>query len=329
MSDEDLFGSPRSPEPTGRLGNVRIGLCSWSDPSLIKSKAFYPRGTGTPEGRLRFYAANFPVVEVDSSFYALPDPVNSVKWADRTPENFRFSVKAYRLLTGHQTPPETLPRDIAAALPPLKGRKRNHYYADVPLEIRDEVWRRFVAALAPLKDAGKLMAVHFQFAPWVNNVPEWRAHVEECIQRMQGHLVAVEFRNASWFGEGRAEETLDWLRALRVVHTVVDEPQGVGNYAQGIWEATHPDLSIVRLHGRNAATWDAKGLAASSDRFNYEYTDAELGDLSERIDALAGKALDLVVLLNVNYEDQGIRAAQALERLQEKLAPFVESRSRP
>jgi uncharacterized protein YecE (DUF72 family) len=319
MGDDDLLGPPTSPPPVGRRGNVRIGLCSWSDPSLIKSKAFYPRGTGTPEGRLRFYAQTFPVVEVDSSFYAMPDPANSVRWVERTPANFRFNIKAFRLLTGHQTPPQVFPPDIAAPLPELKARKRNHYYADLPEEILDEVWRRFILAIAPLKDAGKLLAVHFQFAPWVSNTPAWRAHVEMCVQRMAGHLVAIEFRNATWFGNDRVEETLAWLREMRVVHTIVDEPQGVGNYAQGIWEVTHPDLALVRLHGRNAETWDAKGLSASSDRFNYEYDEAELDELSRGIDGLVDKALDVVALLNVNHEDQGVRAAQALERRQRRI----------
>jgi uncharacterized protein YecE (DUF72 family) len=318
MGQDELF-SASAPEPVGRRRNVRIGLCSWSDPSLIKSKTFYPRGTGTPEGRLRFYAQNFPVVEVDSSFYAMPDPANSVKWAERTPDNFRFNIKAFRLLTGHQTPPQVFPPDIVGALPALKAGKRNHYIADLPPDIVDEIWRRFILAVTPLREAGKLLAVHFQFAPWVSNTRVWRAHVEDCVARMAGHLVAIEFRNATWFGEHKAQETLQWLREMRVVHTIVDEPQGVGNYAQGIWEVTHPDLAVVRLHGRNAETWDAKGLAASSDRFNYEYTDPELDELSGRIDRIVDQALDVVVLLNVNYEDQGVRAAQALERRQQRI----------
>jgi uncharacterized protein YecE (DUF72 family) len=319
MASDDLLGEVTSPQPVGRRGNVRIGLCSWSDPSLIKSRAFYSRGAGTPEGRLRFYAQNFPVVEVDSSFYAMPDPANSVRWVERTPANFRFSIKAFRLLTGHQTPPQVFPPDIAATLPRLKAGKRNHYHADLPEEILDEVWRRFILAIAALKDAGKLLTVHFQFAPWLTNTATWRAHVEACVQRMAGHLVAIEFRNATWFGNERAAETLAWLRAMRVVHTVVDEPQGVGNYAHGVWEVTHPQLALVRLHGRNAETWDAKGLSASSDRFNYEYTDAELEELSRGIDGLVDKAFDVVVLLNVNHEDQGVRAARALERKQRQL----------
>ncbi|HEY9064918.1 MAG TPA: DUF72 domain-containing protein [Burkholderiaceae bacterium] len=314
----DLLDDLRSPDPVGRRGNVRIGTCSWSDPSLIKSKAFYPRGTGTAENRLRYYATQFPIVEVDSSFYAMPVPQNSVLWAERTPPNFVFNVKAFRLLTGHHTPAQVFPPDIAAVLPPLSGRTRSYYYESLPDELRDELWRRFIEALAPLKDANKLLAVHFQFAPWATNSREWRAHVEECVQRMAGHLLSVEFRNATWLSEHNTKRTLDWLRELGVAHTVVDGPQGVGNYAQAVWEVTNPKLAVVRLHGRNAESWNAKGLKASSERFNYEYTDAEFDELSAAIDDLAARALEVVALLNVNHEDQGVRGARALIQRQQR-----------
>ena len=320
VGQNDLFAAELSPEPVGRARNVRVGLCSWSDPSLIKSKAFYPRGTGSSEGRLRYYALHFSIVEVDSSFYAMPSPSNSVLWAERTPANFKFNVKAFRVLTGHQTSPKVFPPDIAAVLPPLTGKSRNHYYADLPVEIQDELWRRFRLALEPLKTAGKLLAVHFQFAPWATNSREWRKHVELCVERMAGHLVAVEFRNATWLGEDHAAQTLAWLRELGVVHTIVDEPQGVGNFAHGVWEVTHPRLAVVRLHGRNAQSWDAKGLTASSDRFNYEYSDEELDHLAGYIDRIVDRTFEVVALLNVNHEDQGVRAAQRLARRMQSLS---------
>lgn len=301
--------------PLGRRGNILVGTCSWTDPSLIKSKAFYPRGSGTAEKRLAYYASQFPTVEVDSSFFAMPSPSNAVLWAARTPPGFLFNVKAWRLFTGHQTPAAAFPPDLQPLLPPLGSRRRNWYYADVPAEIRDECWRRYIEALQPLKDAGKLVAAHFQFAPWVSGTPQWRAHVEHCAERMAGHLLAVEFRNQSWLGEGQAERTLPWERELGVAHVVVDEPQGVGNYAHGVWEVANPALAVVRLHGRNAATWAAKGLSASSERFDYEYADDELEDLAGRIDRLAEQAFRLQVLVNVNFEDQGIRAARRLARM--------------
>ncbi|WP_246288258.1 DUF72 domain-containing protein [Achromobacter pestifer] len=300
-----------------------VGTCSWTDVSLIKSHRFYPRGFGTAEQRLRYYASQFGTVEVDSSFFAMPQRSNSMLWVERTPADFIFNIKAFRLLTGHQTPPESLPADLRALLPPLGGRKKNYYYSDVPREVQDELWRRFIDAVAPLKDAGKLGAVHFQFAPWVASTREWQAHVEQCIGRMTGYLLAVEFRNATWFGEGRAQRTLAWERELGVVHVIVDEPQGVGNYAHGVWEVTHPALSVVRLHGRNAETWAAKGLSASSQRFNYEYTDVELDGLAEQVLALIDKAFTIQVLVNVNFEDQGIRAARRLHAMVNERMPLA------
>jgi uncharacterized protein YecE (DUF72 family) len=308
---QQLF-APETPLAAGPRGNIRVGTCSWTDPSLIKSKAFYPRGCSTAEQRLVYYASQFPVVEVDSSFFALPQPQHAALWAERTPAEFEFNVKAFRLFTGHQTPPEVFPPDLKPWLPVLTGRQRNHYYADLPPDLREELWRRFIDALAPLKAAGKLKAVHFQFAPWATASGEWQEHVEHCIERMAGHLLAVEFRNQTWFSEERAERTLAWERELGVAHVVVDEPQGVGNYAQGVWAVTNPALAVVRLHGRNAETWTAKGLSASSERFNYEYAEEELQELADRTEKLAEEVFDLQVLVNVNFEDQGIRAAQRL-----------------
>ncbi|MFO1163399.1 MAG: DUF72 domain-containing protein [Reyranellaceae bacterium] len=310
----DLFAEPEVDVPALRR-NVVVGTCSWSDPSLIKSKAFYPKATNSAEARLRYYASQFPVVEVDSSYFAMPSPTNSALWAERTPPGFVFTMKAFRIFTGHQTPPEAFPADIKAVLPPLTGRKKNYYYADLPDEIRAELWRRFLMALAPLKQAGKLRAAHLQFAPWVTNSPDWRAHVEMCVDRMKGHQLAVEFRNQTWLEPQHVADTLAWERDLGVVHVIVDEPQGVGNFAHGVWEVTYPDLAIVRLHGRNADTWNKKGLAASSERFDYEYSDSELIQLARQIEDLMGLVGLVIVLLNVNKEDQGIRAARKLQQI--------------
>lgn len=314
-AEEQAGDAPAAAGPVGPRRNVVVGMASWSDPSLIKSKKFYPRGHSTPERRLRYYASQFPLVEVDSSFFAMPSAANSALWTERTPEPFRFNIKSWRLFTGHQTPPQVFPPDLQVELPPLTGRKKNWYYADVPRPILDELWQRFKTAIEPLKTAGKLRAVHFQFAPWVTGAPQWRAHVEECVARMSDFHLAVEFRNKSWFGDGRAEDTLAWEQALGVTHVIVDEPQGVGNYAHGVWAITDPALAIVRLHGNNEETWNAKGLAASSERFNYEYDDDELTEIARRTAAIAERAAEVQVIVNVNHEDQGIRAGRRLAQL--------------
>ncbi len=247
------------------------------------------------------------MVEVDSSYYALPSPENSRLWVERTPSEFIFNIKAFRLFTGHQTAPSALPPDIAEAIGPID--KKHIYYKDVPGEIRDELWRRFREAVQPLKDAGKLQAVHFQFAPWMAFHPENRAHIEECQRKLEGFRLAVEFRNKTWFEGRKAAITLDFERERGLVNVIADEPTETSNSIPMVWEVTVPALAIVRLHGRNSSTWNIKG-AASSERFNYDYSDAEIAEFARKISDLPAELTQVV--FNNNYEDQGQRNARTL-----------------
>ena len=293
--------------------NILVGSASWTDKTLIACGRFYPRGCTTAERRLRFYAQQFPLVEVDSSYYAMPLPQTSQLWADRTPAGFTFNVKAFRLFTGHQAVPTALDRDLQKALGP--DLTRTLYYDKLPAEIRAELWRRFRAALAPLQDAGKLGAVHFQFAPWMLRNRESMAHVEHCAEQMQGHLVAAEFRHATWFFGEHLERTLAWERELGLVHTVVDSPQGFANCVPCVWDVTNPRLAIVRLHGRNKETWNRKGLAASSGRFDYQYSVDELAAMLLEIEHLSTQAQRVHVVFNTNHEDQGQAGARMMRAL--------------
>ena len=293
--------------------NILVGSASWTDKTLIACGRFYPRGCTTAERRLRFYAQQFPLVEVDSSYYAMPLPQTAQLWADRTPAGFTFNVKAFRLFTGHQALPTALDRDLQKALGP--DLTRTLYYDKLPAEIRAELWRRFRAALAPLQDAGKLGAVHFQFAPWMLRNRESMAHVEHCAEQMQGHLVAAEFRHATWFFGEHLERTLAWERELGLVHTVVDSPQGFANCVPCVWDVTNPRLAIVRLHGRNKETWNSKGLAASSGRFDYQYSVDELAAMLPEIEHLSTQAQRVHVVFNTNHEDQGQAGARMMRAL--------------
>lgn len=299
-----------------RMEKIRIGTASWTDPSLIKSKLFYPKGCNTAEERLRFYADNFPMVEVDSSYYALPSSANAERWIERTPDDFEFNIKSFRLFTGHQTPAKALPKDIAEELAPHFESKRNVYYKDVPDSIRDELWKRFERGIRPLKTGGKLKAVHFQYAPWVIPSPDWKRHLEECVGRLADYQLAFEFRQRSWFeDDASTEETLSLERDLGVAHVVVDEPQtSKGKCIPQVWAVASPELVIVRLHGRNHETWDAKDAKAASDRFNYDYTDAELKTLGKKITKIATEAPTHVVFNN-NHQDQGQRNARTLMKI--------------
>jgi len=290
------------------MGRILVGTASWTDKSLIASGRFYPPKCSSPEDRLRFYASQFPLVEVDSSYYAMPAPQVAQLWAERTPPDFTFNIKAFRLFTGHQTAPGALPKDIAEAIGPI--REKYLYYKDLAPEITAEMWSRFRDGIAPLRLSGKLAAVHFQLAPWVAFHRKNFAHIEHCHEQLSDYQLSVEFRNKTWFEGTHEQSTLKFERSLGLVNVIVDEPQGIANYIPPVWQVTNPALSIVRLHGRNHATWNKKGLTSSADRFNYDYNDAELGELATKIQAI--EAASTHVVLNNNYEDQGQRNARTL-----------------
>lgn len=296
---------------------ILVGTASWTDRTLIACGRFYPPEAKSAEARLRFYASRFPLVEVDSSYYAMPGAANAALWVERTPEGFVFDVKAFRLFTGHQTAPEVLHQDLRRALE-LAGvadperPKKAIYYKDVPGEIRAELWRRFKEALWPLQAAGKLGAVLFQFPPWVLRNQAGHAHVAHCVEQMDGLPVSVEFRNRTWLAPEHQASTLAFERELGVTHVIVDAPQGFANSVPAVWAVTNPRLAILRLHGRNAATWNVKGATAASDRFNYEYSAQELGGIVGPLKALEGQVEAVHVVFNNNFEDQGQRNARGL-----------------
>jgi uncharacterized protein YecE (DUF72 family) len=296
--------------PTGSHGIV-VGTSSWTDKSLIDSGRFYPAAATTPEARLRYYASQFPIVEIDSSYYGIPTEAQARLWVERTPPAFVFNVKAYRLFTRHQTPIASLGKEVRAALGPRP--KANVYEDEIPQEIALELWHRFRAVLEIMRDAGKLGAVHFQFAPWFAFHPKSFEYLEHCRAMLAGFTLAVEFRNRTWFdSDRRTGRTLTFERDNGLVNVVVDEPQGIPNTIPSVWEVTNPSLAVVRMHGRNREAWNRKGLTASSQRFNYEYSPQELDALADHVVALADKAQRVHALFNVNYQDQGQRAARML-----------------
>jgi uncharacterized protein YecE (DUF72 family) len=306
-------------EAAGAPPRILVGTASWTDKTLIACGRFYPKGTTSAEARLRHYASQFPIVEVDSSYYAMPTPATAQLWAERTPTRFVMNVKAFRLFTGHPTAPKVLHADLRDALggslgPPL-------FYPDVPGEIQHELWRRFRDALLPLRAADKLGLVHFQFPPWIACGAPGRAHVAHCVDRMAGHDLSVEFRHGSWFAGRAAAETIVFLRELGVAHTVVDGPQGFNNSVPAVWEVTHPRFALLRLHGRNSRTWNIQGASSASDRFNYDYGDDELAALAAPIERLALGALQTHVIFNNNMEDQGQRNARTLTGLLHGASP--------
>lgn len=312
--EAELEPEPRA-KPLRPVGGPKIlvGTASWTDPSLIKCKRFYPRGCNSAEARLRHYASVFPLVEVNSSYYALPSPSNSQAWVERTPDDFIFNVKAFRLFTHHQTPLEALPPPVRLALGNVS--KSGISEPEMPRELVDEMWKLFIDAVEPLRSAGKLGTLHFQFGPRFECRPKSLVVLDQIRERLAAYTLSVEFRHMSWFDEDNRGKTLEFEMERGLVNVVVDEPQGFTNSIGSHWVATNANIAYVRLHGRNAETWNIKGATAASERFNYDYPDLELMDLAEHVRSLAEKVGTTHVIFNNNMEDQGQRNASTLMRL--------------
>ncbi len=177
------------------MGAIEIGTASWTDRTLLAS-GWYPPSADTPEKRLAYYAGKFPVVEVDSTYYGPPAEQTSRLWAQRTPEGFTFNIKAFSLLTGHPTKVSAIYKDLRP-----ETDKKNVYPGDLPPQAYEEIWTRFLSALDPLSEAGKLGAVLFQFPPWFGIRKSNKEYLLEVAARCKPIRPVFEFRNASWFDD--------------------------------------------------------------------------------------------------------------------------------
>jgi uncharacterized protein YecE (DUF72 family) len=295
-------------------GRILIGTSSWTDPTLVKDGHFYPAGAKSAEARLRYYASQFPLVEVDSTYYFPPSEKNAVLWIERTPPDFTFNIKAYSLLTNHPTKPKSLYGDVRDELPAALLAKRNLYRENLPDEAVEEVWKRFHDALMPLHSAGKLGAVLFQFPQWFVISRKSKAYIEECAERLSDFRVAVEFRHKSWMREDNVEETLEFLEERKLPYVCVDMPQGFDSSVPPVSAATADDLAMVRFHGRDTTAWTSKSETAS-ERFRYDYAKEELQEWVPKIESLTTQARETHVLMNNCYQDYAVRSARDLGAL--------------
>jgi uncharacterized protein YecE (DUF72 family) len=298
-------------------GKILVGTSSWTDPTLLLSGRFYPPWASNAESRLQFYASQFPLVEVDSSYYALPSEKVAGLWVDRTADGFIFDIKAFRLFTQHPTPPAALPPDIRMALPVSLQARTNLYLKDIPGELIKELWARFASALLPLDSAGKLGVVLFQFPSWYLPGGAQRDYILSCRDNLPQYRMVVEFRHNSWLNERNRERTLDFLKDNGLPFVCVDEPQGFASSVPPLAAVT-ADIGVVRFHGRNTDTWEKKGIS-SAGRFNYLYNDDELGEWVPRIEAIAAGTRQLHVLFNNCFEDRAVTNARRMMQILDSL----------
>ena len=226
------------------MGCIQVGTASWTDKTLLTS-GWYPEDAETAERRLQYYASQFSLVEVDSTYYTPPSERNSHLWASRTPEGFTFDVKAFSLLTQHPTKVSNLYKDLRP-----QTDKANIYLKDLDDAVVDQVWQRFLSALEPLAAAGRLGSLLFQFPPWFTISRANKQYLLECKRRCEPWPMCVELRSSLWMSPENTAETMDFLTSYALPYVVVDMPQG---YRSSIppTVAVTADLALVRFHGHS------------------------------------------------------------------------------
>jgi uncharacterized protein YecE (DUF72 family) len=260
-----------------RAGEIRIGISSWGG-----LPGFYPSNIKSAE-KLAWFARFFSVVEVNVSFYRLVPPHTYVNWAELTPTDFMFDVKAFQELTHFRDPPP------------------------------DETFAAFRDSYAPLREMNRLGGVLFQFPPRFANSPVSRAYLQRVAREMAGDVAIVEFRNHSWLAPDAAESTFRLLEEAGLAYAVADEPQIPADTVPPIPAVTNPALAYIRLHGRNAETWYRGG--GGGTRYDYDYSDDELAEWAAIATDLARQASQVHIMFNNNARGAGTRNAQELGQL--------------
>jgi uncharacterized protein YecE (DUF72 family) len=288
-------------------GRILVGTSSWADPGFVKE--WYPPKMAARE-RLPWYAERFEAVELNSSFYAVPDRTTVHKWVEDTPEAFVFDVKVHRLLSRHAAPVDSLPPDLRDGVETTdRGRVR------LTPELETGLAERLVEETAPLAEAGKLGAYLLQLTPAFGPGRHQLEELDRVVEAFAPHRVAVELRHRGWVREKRRERTLGWFSERGVAFVCVDAPPGdeIPIMPSDLDAVTRDDLAYLRLHGRNAEGYlHGKSVA---ERFAWRYDDEELEEIAGRAHAMAEQAAEVHVAFNNNRGDDAPTAAQRFRAL--------------
>ena len=291
-------------------GRIRIGTCSWADRGLVAS-GWYPPSARTAAARLAFYGAAFDTVEVDSTFYAIPEQASAFQWAARTPPGFLFNVKAWGLFTWHSVKYETLPEWVRHEIPrPESGRLD---FQGLPRELRPVLWKRFTSALEPLRTMDRMGYLLFQLPPKASFSPVMMRYLERVAEVTPPFRTAVEVRNRSWMEKGNRESFLSLLKGANMAYVAVDEPEldwtvGRDFPVTATWGA------VARFHGRNREGWTKKG-ATVAEKFRYNYSDGELLSWEGAVRDAAERAGKVFLMFNNCFRDYAVKNALRMKCL--------------
>mgnify|MGYP005829123575 CR=1 FL=1 len=264
---------------------ISIGLTGWGDHDSLY-------GQVPAREKLKEYSSYFPVVEVDTSFYAIQPIKNAERWVKDTPNSFQFIVKAYQGMTGHQR-------------------------GDIPFEDKKEMFRAFKESLMPYQEAQKLGMVLFQFPPWFDCKRENVAYLRWCREEMVDVPIALEFRHQSWFTDEMRNRTLQFMREEKWIHSICDEPQAGKGSVPTVLETTSAENVLIRFHGRNVAGWNKKSEENWREvRYLYRYNKQELTEWAANLRKLVNQTKNVYVLFNNNSGgDAADNALQMIELL--------------
>jgi len=258
---------------------------------------------------LRFYAEQFNTVEVDSTFYALPAERNAKLWAERTPIGFVFNIKPFALMTQHPAEISRLPKQLRDMVP--TAARNNRQLTRPSKEVVDMAFRMFWSAMAPLREAGKLGMLAFQFPPYFIPKPPNLDYLASLPERLPGASIAVEFRHPSWVRDKvRRAETMNFLRSHGLYYTSIDAPED-NSILPSFVEATG-DQVYVRFHGKNRENWFKRNITAA-ERFKYLYSERELQSLAQEFGNLEQQGVKRAfAIFNNCYQNFGIMNATTM-----------------
>jgi uncharacterized protein YecE (DUF72 family) len=293
---------------------ILVGTASWSDPGFVER--WYPKKMPAG-GRLPWYAQHFEMVEVNSTFYSVPEPRMVERWCAATPAGFIFDVKLHQLFSFHATRAKLLPPDLQRrAETDARGNVKS-----TP-ELRKAVLKNFLRSISIFRATGKLGVLLLQLSPAFSPRKHELGELERLIEMLSDYSVAIEFRNRNWAVGDQLQPTIDFLQEYHAIFVNVDAP--VSDHfmvmPSDVDEVTNSKVAYLRLHGRNAKAYiTGKTVAA---RFDYDYNDNEIAEVAARSRKLAREAREVHVIFNNNNLDYAPRAAL---RLRQALGQIVKT----
>ena len=283
-----------------------MGTASWSDPGFVER--WYPKKLPAGE-RLPWYAQHFELVEVNSTFYSVPEPRMVERWCAATPTDFTFDLKLHQLFSFHSTPAKLLPPDLQKRAE-MDAREN---VTSTP-DLQEALLKTFLRATSILRKAGKLGVLLLQLSPAFSPRKHELNELEPLIEMLNGYELAIEFRNRNWAIGDQLQSTIDFVRKHGAIFVNVDAPQSdhFTVMRSDVDEVTNANVAYLRLHGRNAKAYiTGKTVAA---RFDYDYNEKEIAEVTERSGKLAREARELHVIFNNNNLDYAPRAALRLRK---------------